>query len=78
MPAGGSVPVEDLLFRLIDKKGAFEWQQGVLVSWDGQKMRLLVGGQPKEFTLNPDALIYQRVGDERDRLARRASGLAVS
>ena len=25
----------------------------------------MVGGQPKEFTLNPDALIYQRIGDER-------------
>jgi hypothetical protein len=24
-----------------------------------------VNGQPKEFALSPDALIYQRVGDER-------------
>ena len=65
VPAGSSAPVEDLLFRLIDKKGAFEWQQGVLVSWDGQKMKLMVGGQPKEYTVNPDALVYQRVGEER-------------
>jgi peptidoglycan hydrolase-like amidase len=65
LPPAGSVPVADLLFRLVEKKAAFEWQQGVLVSWDGQKMRLMVSGQPKEFTLNPDALIYQRVGDER-------------
>ena len=65
LPPIGSLPREELLFRLIDKKGAFEWQQGVLVSWDGQKMRLLVGGQPKEFALNRDALIYQRIGDER-------------
>ncbi|HYT64898.1 MAG TPA: SpoIID/LytB domain-containing protein [Vicinamibacterales bacterium] len=65
LPAAGSVPIEELLFRVIDKKGAFEWQQGVLVSWDGQKMRLLVNGQPKEFSLNPDVFIYQRIGDER-------------
>jgi peptidoglycan hydrolase-like amidase len=69
IPASGAVPVEDLLFRLLDKKGAFEWQQGVLVSWDGQKMRLMVGGQAREFTLNPDALIYHRIGD--DRIATR-------
>src|SRR5262249_30573023 len=43
LPAGGTLPREELLFRLIDKKNAFEWQQGVLVSWDGQTMRLLVG-----------------------------------
>jgi peptidoglycan hydrolase-like amidase len=65
VPAGGTLSLNDVLFRLIDRKNAFEWQQGVLVSWDGQKMQLLVNGQPKEFTLNPDALIYQRVGDER-------------
>ena len=30
LPAGGRCRAEELLFRLIDKKGAFEWQQGVL------------------------------------------------
>jgi len=65
LPPAGSLPVEELLFRLIEKKSAFEWQQGVLVSWDGQKMRLVVGGQPKEFSLSPDALVYQRIADER-------------
>ena len=65
LPPTGSWPAGELLFRLIDKKAAFEWQQGVLVSWDGQKMRLVVSGQPKEFVLSPDALIYQRIGDER-------------
>lgn len=65
LPAAGSIPREELLFRLIDKKSAFEWQQGVLVSWDGQKMRLLVNGQPKEFAVSPDAFIYQRIGEER-------------
>ena len=65
LSAGSTVPRDEVLFRLIDRKTAFEWQQGVLVSWDGGKMRLLVGGQPREFTVNSDALIYQRVGDER-------------
>jgi peptidoglycan hydrolase-like amidase len=65
LPPTGSLPTEELLFRLIDKKGAFEWQQGVLVSWDGQRMKLLVNAQPKEFALSRDAPIYQRIGDER-------------
>lgn len=69
---GGQRPplqMKDTLFRLIDKKGAFEWQQGVLVSWDGQVMKLLVNGQPKDFKLASDAPIYERIGEER--LARR-------
>jgi stage II sporulation protein D len=61
----GAVPTEDLLFRLVDKKGAFEWQQGVLVSWDGKTMTLLVNGAPKTFALAGDAPIFQRIGDER-------------
>jgi stage II sporulation protein D len=65
LPAAGTAALPDVLFRLIDRKSAFEWQQGVLTSWDGTKMRLLVNGQPKEFTLAPDVLVYQRVGDER-------------
>jgi stage II sporulation protein D len=65
LPAEGTVPREELLFRLIDRKSAFEWQQGVLVSFDGQKMRLLVAGAPKDFVVPPDALVYARVGDER-------------
>jgi stage II sporulation protein D len=65
LPANGSVPAREVLFRLIEKKGAFEWQQGVLTSWDGRSMRLLVNGQPKEFKLRPDAPIYHRIGDER-------------
>jgi len=65
LPADGSWPAKEVLFRLIEKKGAFEWQQGVLTSWDGQTMKLLVNGQPKEFKLSQDAPIYQRIGDER-------------
>ena len=65
LPVTGTLPADELLFRLIDRKGAFEWQQGVLTGWDGQKLKLIVNGQPKEFTLGPDALIYQRIGDER-------------
>jgi stage II sporulation protein D len=61
----GSVPLSEILFRLIDKKSAFEWQQGVLTSWDGKTLKMVVNGQPKEFSLSADALIYQRIGDER-------------
>ena len=59
LTAGELVPRRELLFRLIEKKSAFEWQQGVLVSFDAgpqRKMRLLVSGQLKEFSLAPDAL----------------------
>ena len=65
LPASGALPIPDLLFRLIDRKSAFEWQQGVLTGWDGTKMRLVVNGQQKEFSLAPDALVYQRIGDDR-------------
>jgi stage II sporulation protein D len=65
LPVSGPVTTGDLLFRLIDKKGAFEWQQGVLTSWDGRRMRLIVNGQSKEFAVSPDALVYQRIGDDR-------------
>jgi stage II sporulation protein D len=67
---GEVTPRKELLFRLIDKKAAFEWQQGVLVSFDAPKMQLLVNGQLKEFTLAPDALIYQRIGESRVPLRR--------
>ena len=59
------LPRDEILFRLIDRKGAFEWQQGVLVSWSGESMKLAVGGLPMEFRLSPDAPIFYRVGDER-------------
>ena len=65
LPPSGTIPAKEILFRLIDKKSAFEWQQGVLTSWDGKVMKLTIGGQPREFKLSPDAPIYQRVGDER-------------
>jgi stage II sporulation protein D len=67
LPAATPVSVPDVLFRIVDRKNAFEWQQGVLValSPDGKTIKLLVNGQPKEFTLNSDALIYQRIGDDR-------------
>jgi len=65
LPPSGGVSIKEILFRLIDKKNAFEWQQGVLTSWDGTAMTIVVNGQPREFKLSPDAPIYQRVGDER-------------
>ncbi len=59
------VQPRDVLYRLIDKKGAFEWQQGVLTQWDGQTMKLNVGGKIVDFKLRPDALLFVRTGDER-------------
>jgi stage II sporulation protein D len=70
LPPSGTLPAKELLFRLIEKKAAFEWQQGVLISWDGATMKLMVNGQPHEFTLSGDAPIYQRVGDERLALSQ--------
>jgi hypothetical protein len=72
LPPSGTLPAKELLFRLIEKKAAFEWQQGVLISWDGATMKLMVNGQPNEFTLSPDAPIYQRVGDEKLALSQGA------
>ena len=65
LSAGEVTPRKEVLFRLIDKKAAFEWQQGILVSFDAGALQLLVNGQLKTFTLAPDALIYQRIGDSR-------------
>ncbi|MEO5898458.1 MAG: SpoIID/LytB domain-containing protein [Vicinamibacterales bacterium] len=74
LTAGEVVPRRELLFRLIDKKSAFEWQQGVLESYDAslKQMRLLVGGELKEFSLAPNALVYHRVGDSRLSLRKGA------
>jgi stage II sporulation protein D len=67
LTAGEVVPRKEVLFRLIDKKSAFEWQQGVLESYDAaeRRLRLVVGGQMKEFSLAPNPLVYERVGDSR-------------
>ena len=65
LPPSGRLPVKEILFRLIEKKAVFEWQQGVLKSWDGKTMEIVINGQPKAFQLSPDAPIYQRVGEER-------------
>jgi stage II sporulation protein D len=70
LPPSGTLPARELLFRLIEKKAAFEWQQGVLISWDGATMTLMVNGRPNEFTLRPDAPIYQGVGDEKLALSQ--------
>jgi stage II sporulation protein D len=60
-----ALPRNEVLYRLIEKKTAFEWQQGVLVSWKDQVLKLAVGGQPMEFRLAPNAPIFLRVGEER-------------
>jgi peptidoglycan hydrolase-like amidase len=65
LPGTGRAVPKEVLFRLIDKKSAFEWQQGVLTQWDGQTMKLNVGGKIIDFKVNPNALYFFRMGDER-------------
>jgi peptidoglycan hydrolase-like amidase len=65
LPGTGRAVTKEVLFRLIDKKGAFEWQQGVLTQWDGETMKLNVGGKIIDFKVNPNALYFFRMGDER-------------
>jgi stage II sporulation protein D len=65
LPASGVPNRTDVLYRILEKKGAFEWQQGVLTSWDGQTMKMVLGGVPSEFRLSPDAAIFFRMGEER-------------
>jgi stage II sporulation protein D len=68
LPRSGPADRNDVLYRIIDKKGAFEWQQGVLTSWDGEKMTLTVGGRPTEFRLDPGAPVFFRQGEERSAM----------
>ena len=70
LPSTGMPNRNDVLYRLIDRKGAFEWQQGVLTSWDGQTLTLAVGGRPTTFRLSPDAPIYFRMGEERTAITK--------
>ena len=65
LPSTGTVNRNEVLYRMIERKGAFEWQQGVLVSWDGQMMTLTVAGKPTTFRLSPDAPIFFKMGEER-------------
>jgi stage II sporulation protein D len=65
LPPSGGLPLKEVLFRLIDKKNAFEWQEGVLTGFDGTTMKMIINSQPREFKLSPNAPIYQRVGEER-------------
>jgi stage II sporulation protein D len=65
LPGAGGVSRDEVLYRLIDRKGAFEWQQGILISWDRQILTLAVGGKPTRFRLSPDAPIFFRMGEER-------------
>lgn len=70
--ASGSPSRDEVLFRLIDKKTAFEWQQGVLVSWDGKTMKLMVANSPVEYSLSPAAPIFIRIGEERTAMTQGA------
>jgi stage II sporulation protein D len=60
-----ALETKEILFRLIDKKGAFEWQQGVLVAWNGDTATLLVNNAPLDFKIGQDTPIYQRIGEDR-------------
>ena len=64
-PTTEGTPLKDVLYRLIDKKGALEFQQGVLQSWDGETATLVVNGGPVDYKIRTGALIFQRVGEER-------------
>jgi stage II sporulation protein D len=70
LPSSGVANRNEVLYRLIDKKSAFEWQQGVLASWDGSRMTLVVNGKPTEFRLSPDAPVFFRMGEERTPMAQ--------
>jgi stage II sporulation protein D len=66
------LPMKTVLFRIIDKKSAFEWQLGVLTSWDGDTLKMLVGNSPRSFKLGAGAPIFARIGD--DRVAMKDGG----
>jgi stage II sporulation protein D len=69
LPSMGTPDRRDVLFRLIDRKSAFEWQQGILMSWEHGVMTLAVAGKPTLFHLAADAPIFLRRGDERTATA---------
>jgi peptidoglycan hydrolase-like amidase len=69
LPSTGMPDRADVLFRLIERKSAFEWQQGILLSWRDGIMRLSVAGTPTPFRVAADAPIFLRRGDERTATA---------
>jgi stage II sporulation protein D len=70
LPSTGTPNRNDVLYRMVERKGAFEWQQGVLNSWDGQTLTLAIAGKPTSFRLSPDAPIYFRMGEERTAITQ--------
>lgn len=70
LPSTGTIARDEVLYRMIERKGGFEWQQGVLMSWDGKTMMLAIGGRPTAFQLSPDAAIFFRMGEERSAIAQ--------
>ena len=53
LPPSGTIPAKEILFPADRQEGAFEWQQGVLTSWDGKAMKLLINGQPTRIQAEP-------------------------
>ena len=80
LPASGTLPRRTkLLFRLIDKKGAFEWQQGVLISWDPAPEYASCWSMVSRRNSSsvPTHRFISAIGDERLAM-REGAGLAVS
>lgn len=62
----GAIESEDaIILRLLMQKGAFEWRDARLISWDGQAFRARVGQGIRELRLDPDAPVFVRLGDAR-------------
>jgi stage II sporulation protein D len=70
LPSSGTPNRNEVLYRIIDRKSAFEWQQGNLISWDGQTMTLAIAGRPTAFRLSPEAPIFFRMGEERTSMTQ--------
>ena len=70
LPSSGTPNRNEVLYRIIERKAAFEWQQGNLISWDGQTMTLAIGGRPTAFRLSPDAPVFFRMGEERTSITQ--------
>jgi stage II sporulation protein D len=62
---GGSNSREEVILRLLLRKGAFEWRDARLVSWDGEILRARVGQGIRDLRLDPAAPVFLRVGETR-------------
>jgi hypothetical protein len=63
--SGVILELKQRLCRGVNGMANDEHRQGVLTAWDGQTMKLVIGGVPSVFRLSPDAAIFFRMGEER-------------